>query len=106
MFQKGNQFEQQFCFETARWEAERFTHRRISPVRPLARYAEAAILALAENQRIDAGHASLLEHFKALPSKRMKRMANLRPSQIRTDDLCSSHEPSQVSGIELCNVQC
>jgi hypothetical protein len=30
----------------------------------------------------------------------MKRMANLRPSQIRTDDLCSSHEPSPPSAIE------
>jgi hypothetical protein len=42
------------------------------------------VFALAENQRIDAGYASLLEHFKALPSKRMKWMADLRPSQIRT----------------------
>ena len=41
--------------------------------------AEAA-LALAKNQRIDTSHATLLQYFKALASKRMERMTDLGPS--------------------------
>jgi hypothetical protein len=64
-------------------------HRRIGPVRPIARDAETAELTLAENQRIDARYAPFLEYFEALPSKRMIWMTDLRPSQIRTAVQCS-----------------
>ena len=64
-------------------------NRRISPVCPLTGDAETAALALANNQRVYACYAPLLEYFKALPSKRMKRMADLCPSQIQTVVKCS-----------------
>lgn len=85
MFQKSYQFEERLNIEPARCDVVE----RISPVRPLARYAETAALALAKNQRIDTSHATLLQYFKALASKWMKRMADLRPSQIRTAVQCS-----------------
>ena len=91
VFQKSNQFEKRFCIETARWETERVANRRISPVCPLTRDGETAVRGLAQNQRVDTGYASLLEHFKALPSKRMKWMTDFRPSQIRTVGQCSLH---------------
>jgi hypothetical protein len=78
MFQKSYQFEKQPCIEPAGRNPEG----RISPVRPLTRNAETTDLALAENQSIDASSTPLLEHFKALASKRVKRMTDLRPSQI------------------------
>ena len=91
MFQKSNQFEKRLGLEPAGWDTERLIRRRIGPVRPLARDAETAVLALAKNQRIDAGYTPLLKHFEALASKRMKRMTDLRPSQIRTAVQCSLH---------------
>jgi hypothetical protein len=78
MFQKSYQVEKQPCIEPAGRNVEG----RISPVRPLTRNAETTDLALAENQSIDASYTPLLEHFKALASKRVKRMTDLRPSQI------------------------
>jgi len=89
MFQKSNQFEKRFGLEPAGWEVERVINRRIGPVRPFACDAETAVLALAENQRIDAGYTPLLEYFEALASKWMKRMTDFRPSQIRTVGQCS-----------------
>ena len=78
MFQKSYQFEKRPRIEPAGRNAEG----RISPVRPLTRNAETTDLALTENQSIDASYTPPLEHFKALASKRVKRMADLRPSQI------------------------
>jgi len=89
MFQKSNQFEKRFGLEPAGWEVERVINRRIGPVRPFACDAETAVLALAENQRIDAGYTPLLEYFEAPASKWMKRMTDFRPSQIRTVGQCS-----------------
>jgi len=89
MFQKSNQLEKRLGVEPAGREAQRVMHRRIGPVRPLARDAETADLAIAENQRIDARYAPLLEYFEALAPKWMKRMTDLRPSQIRTAVQCS-----------------
>ncbi len=66
-------------------------NRRIRPVGKLSRDAETAVFALTENQCVDASYASLLEYFKALPSERMKWVADLRPSQIRTGGQCSLH---------------
>jgi hypothetical protein len=57
----------------------------------LARNAKTAVFLLAENQCIDAGYTSLLKHFEALPSKRVKWMADLRPSKMRTVGQCSLH---------------
>ena len=85
MFQKSYQFEKRLCIEPAGYNADG----RISPVCPLARNAETTALALAENQCIDTGHTPLLEHFEALAAKWVKRMADLRPSQIRTAVQCS-----------------
>ena len=89
MFQKGNQLEKSLGLEPAERDAERLIHRRTGPVRPLARDAETAALGFTENQRIDARYAALLQYFEALASKRMKRMSDLRPSQIRTAVRCS-----------------
>ncbi len=91
MFQKSNQLEKGFGLEPTGREAERFMNRRISPIRPLARYAETAALAFAQNQRVYACYAPLLEYFKAMAPTRMKRMTDLRPSQIRTALKCSLH---------------
>jgi len=87
MFQKSYQFEESLRIEPRWYDVEV----RISPVRPLACNAETTALALAKNQRIDAGYTAFLEHFKALASKWMKRMTNLRPSQTRTVGQCSLH---------------
>jgi hypothetical protein len=64
-------------------------HGQVSPVCPLARNAETAALATAENQRIDARYAPLFEYFESLAAKRMKRMMDFRPSQVRTAVQCS-----------------
>jgi len=89
MFQKSNQFEKRLGLEPAGRDTERPIHRRSGPVRPLARNAETAALGFTENQRINARYAALLQYFEALASKRMKRMSDLRPSQIRTAVRCS-----------------
>ena len=85
MFQKSYQFEESLRIEPPWYDVEE----RISPVRLLACNAETTALALAKNQRIDAGYTAFLEHFKALASKWVKRMTDLRPSQIRTAVQCS-----------------
>ena len=85
MFQKSYQFKESLRIEPPWYDVEE----RIGPVRPLPCNAETTALALAKNQRIDASYTALLQYFKALPSKRMKRMADLRPSQIRTAVRCS-----------------
>jgi len=85
MFQKSYQLEQRLDIEPARCDVVE----RISPVRPFASNAETAVLALAQNQRIDASYTAFLQYFKALASKRMKRVADLRPSQIQTAVRCS-----------------
>ena len=85
MFQKRYQFEERLRIEPARHDVEA----RISPVRPLACNAETTALTLAENQRIDASYTALLQYFKALTSKWVKWMTDLRPSQIQTAVQCS-----------------
>jgi len=89
MFQKSNQLKKQFGIEPAGRQAEHVTDGWICPVRPLACNAEATAFAPAENQRIDTGYTPFLEHFKALASKWMKWMADLRPSQSRPAVKCS-----------------
>ena len=49
-----------------------------------------APLQLAENQRVDAPYASFLEYFEALAPKRVERVTDLSPSQMRTAIECSS----------------
>ena len=85
MFQKSYQFEQRLCIEPARYDVVD----RISPIRPLACNAETTALALAKNQRIAASYTALLQYFKPLTAKRVKWMADLRPSQIQTVVQCS-----------------
>lgn len=90
MLQQSGQLEKRPGLQPAQRQLERIIPRRIGPVRPLARDAETAPLALAEDQRVDARYPSLLEYFEALASKRMERMTDLSPSQRRTGLKCSS----------------
>src|SRR5215471_1211005 len=74
--------------------AQHLIHCWVCPIGPVTRDADCAVLVLTKDQRVNARYTTLLDDFQSLAAKRMIRMANLRPSQIRTDDLCSSREPS------------
>ena len=90
-FQKSNQLEEALGIEVPGTADETFVDRRISPVRPLTRNADAAKLGLSKDQGIDASNTTLLEHLESPASKGMERMGYLRPSQMRTVIRCSSH---------------
>src|SRR5215471_12997607 len=75
--------------------AQHLIHCWVCPIGPVTRDADCAVLVLTKDQRVNARYTTLLDDFQSLAAKRMIRMANLRPSQIRTDDLCSSREPSE-----------
>src|SRR5207248_10815992 len=70
----ARQLEKRVGIESLRLETEGVIPRRIGPVRPLARDAEAATLAFAEDQSVHPRYTSFLEYFEALASKRMERM--------------------------------
>ena len=91
LVQQGNQLEKRLGIEPLRRETERVVQGRIGPVGPFARDAEGAALQLAEDQSVDAGQASFLEHFEALAPKRVGRVTDLSPSQMRAGLKCSSH---------------
>jgi hypothetical protein len=45
---------------------------------------------MTQEQRVNSSDATRLQYGKALAFKRMERMADLGPSQIRVGHLCSS----------------
>ena len=63
---------------------------RVGPVGPFACNTEAPALQPSEDQRVDIGYSSFLEYFEALAPKRMERMTDFCPSQMRTAIKCSS----------------
>jgi len=63
---------------------------RSPPIGPFARNAEAAAIYMTEQQCVDARDAARLEDRKTLAPEWMKRMADLSPSQMLVERLCSS----------------
>jgi hypothetical protein len=49
-------------------------------IRPFPSDGEAAALGISQDQRVNPGNASHLQHGKALTSTRMERMPNLGPT--------------------------
>jgi len=87
----SNQLEEALGMEAPRTADEIVVDRRIGPVGPLTRNADAAKLGLTEDNGINAGNAPLLEHLESPASKGMERMTYLGPSQMHTAVKCSSH---------------
>src|SRR5438093_738209 len=65
---------------TAKDVHPRQAERRIGPVCPFARNAEAAAIQLPEKEGINTCYSACFQNFEALAAKRMERMADLRPS--------------------------
>ena len=85
-----DQVQQHAQIETTHCDLTGILDRGRAPVGPFAGNAEAAAFYLTQKQRVDTRDAARLQYWKALALERMKRMADLSPTQIRVGLLCSS----------------
>lgn len=88
-FDEINQLEQLLVSEVVRLRVGRCALGGVRLIGPLATYAQCAASWIAYNQRLVARNAALLQHRKALASKRVEGMADLHPSQMAVSGLCS-----------------
>ena len=84
-----DQVEKQARIKPLRGQTERFVRRWIGPIGPLACNAECAATGVAESKCVDACDSASPQDREALASKWMERMADIRPSQMRTVVKCS-----------------
>ena len=63
---------------------------RRTPIGPFAGNAEASAFYMTQQQCVDARHPARLQDREALSSEGMKRMADLSPTQMLVERLCSS----------------
>jgi hypothetical protein len=66
------------------------TRFRLSAIGPLHGHGKAAARSVAQDQRVDATDAPLLENLKALTLERMERVSDLDRSRCSVSGLCNS----------------
>ena len=90
MLQQGGQLKKQVGIEPPRRQTKQAVWRRIGPVCPFAGNAEAAAIQFPEQESVNTCDSARFQNLEALAAKRMERMADLRPSQMRIALWCSS----------------
>jgi len=92
--QKLDQFDQvaqRVQIESPRRATEPLIGAGRRPICPLHRHGKAAALGISQDQRVNAGDATLLEYREAAAPQWMEGMTDLCPSRSAVGQLCSSN---------------